>query len=56
MGIFNKLKEKVRETIEETKTSIRETVDNLRYDRLKEIAFEYAFFLSQTPEGKRLVP
>jgi len=27
-----------------------------RYDRLKEIAFEYAFFLSQTPEGKRLVP
>ena len=27
-----------------------------RYDRLKEIAFEYAFFLSQAPEGMRLVP
>ena len=36
MGIFNKLRDKVRETVEETKTSIRETVDNLRYDRLKE--------------------
>jgi fused signal recognition particle receptor len=36
MGIFDKLKGKVREAIEETKTSIRETVDNLRYDRLKD--------------------
>ncbi|MGE3802725.1 MAG: signal recognition particle receptor subunit alpha, partial [Candidatus Kapaibacterium sp.] len=36
MGIFNKLKQKVRETVEETKTSIRETVDSLKYDRLKE--------------------
>ena len=36
MGIFNKLKEKVRETVEETRTSIRETVDSLKYDRLKE--------------------
>ena len=36
MGIFNKLRDKVRETVEETKTSIRETVDNLRYDRLKD--------------------
>ena len=36
MGLFDKLKGKVREAIEETKTSIRETVDNLRYDRLKE--------------------
>ncbi len=27
-----------------------------RYDRLKEIAFEYAFFLSQLPDSKRLVP
>ncbi len=36
MGIFNKLRDKVRETVEETKTSIRETVENLRYDRLKE--------------------
>lgn len=36
MGIFNKIKGKVKEAIEETKTSIRETVDNLRYDRLKE--------------------
>lgn len=36
MGIFNKLRDKVRETVEETKTSIRETVDNLRYDKLKD--------------------
>ena len=36
MGIFNKLKSKVREAVEETKTSIRETVDSLKYDRLKE--------------------
>lgn len=36
MGLFDKLKSKVKEAIEETKTSIRETVDNLRYDRLKE--------------------
>jgi len=36
MGLFDKIKGKVREAIEETKTSIRETVDNLRYDRLKE--------------------
>ena len=36
MGFFDKIKGKVREAIEETKTSIRETVDNLRYDRLKE--------------------
>lgn len=36
MGIFNKLKSKVREAVEETKTSIRETVDNLKYNRLKE--------------------
>jgi fused signal recognition particle receptor len=36
MGLFDKLKGKVREAIDETKTSIRETVDNLRYDRLKE--------------------
>lgn len=36
MGIFNKLKEKVRETVQETKTSIRETVESLKYDRLKE--------------------
>lgn len=36
MGLFDKLKNKVKEAIEETKTSIRETVDNLRYDRLKD--------------------
>lgn len=36
MGIFNKLKSKVREAVEETKTSIRETVESLKYDRLKE--------------------
>jgi fused signal recognition particle receptor len=36
MGLFDKLKGKVKEAIEETKTSIRETVENLRYDRLKE--------------------
>lgn len=36
MGIFNKFKSKVREAVEETKTSIRETVDSLKYDRLKE--------------------
>lgn len=36
MGIFNKIKSKVREAVEETKTSIRETVENLKYDRLKE--------------------
>ena len=36
MGIFNKFREKVRETVEETKTSIRETVDTLRYDKLKD--------------------
>ncbi len=36
MGLFDKIKGKVKEAIEETKTSIRETVDNLRYDRLKE--------------------
>lgn len=36
MGIFNKLKEKVKDAIEETKTSIRETVEGLKYDRLKE--------------------
>ena len=36
MGIFNKFKEKVRETVEETKTSIRETVESLKYDRLKQ--------------------
>ena len=36
MGIFNKIKSKVREAVEETKTSIRETVDSLKYDRLKE--------------------
>ena len=36
MGIFNKIREKVRETVEETKTSLRETVDNLRYDKLKQ--------------------
>ncbi len=36
MGLFDKIKGKVREAIDETKTSIRETVDNLRYDRLKE--------------------
>lgn len=44
MGFFDKIKGKVREAIEETKTSIRETVDNLRYDRLKE-------GLSRTREG-----
>ena len=44
MGLFDKLKGKVKEAIEETKTSIRETVDNLRYDRLKE-------GLSRTREG-----
>jgi oligopeptidase B len=27
-----------------------------RYDRLKEIAFEYAFFLNQLPDAKRIVP
>jgi oligopeptidase B len=27
-----------------------------RYDRLKEIAFEYAFFLNQLPDSKRVVP
>jgi oligopeptidase B len=27
-----------------------------RYDRLREVAFEYAFFVSQLPEGKKLVP
>ncbi len=36
MGFFDKIKGKVRGAIEETKTSIRETVENLRYDRLKE--------------------
>ncbi|KXK57805.1 MAG: Signal recognition particle GTPase protein [Chlorobi bacterium OLB7] len=36
MGLFDKLKSKVKEAIEETKTSIRETVDSLRADRLKE--------------------
>ncbi len=36
MGLFDKIKGKVKEAIEETKTSIRETVQNLRYDRLKE--------------------
>jgi len=36
MSLFKKLRDKVRETIEETKTSIRETVDTLRGDRLKE--------------------
>ncbi|MBC8144424.1 MAG: signal recognition particle receptor subunit alpha, partial [bacterium] len=36
MGLFDKLKDKVKDAIEETKTSFRETVDNLRYDRLKE--------------------
>lgn len=36
MGLFDKLKEKVKDAIEETKTSIRETVDNLKADRLKE--------------------
>src|ERR1044071_10426024 len=36
MGLFDKIKSKVRETSEETKTSIRETVDTLRYDRLKD--------------------
>jgi fused signal recognition particle receptor len=36
LGIFNKLKEKVKDAIEETKTSIRETVEGLKYDRLKE--------------------
>lgn len=36
MGIFNKIKSKVREAVEETKTSLRETVENLKYDRLKE--------------------
>jgi fused signal recognition particle receptor len=36
MGLFDKLKGKVREAIDETKKSITETVDNLRYDRLKE--------------------
>ena len=44
MGLFDKLKGKVKDAIEETKTSIRETVDNLRYDRLKE-------GLSRTREG-----
>ncbi|MDB5033412.1 MAG: signal recognition particle-docking protein FtsY [Chlorobi bacterium] len=44
MGLFDKLKGKVKEAIQETKTSIRETVDNLRYDRLKE-------GLSRTREG-----
>jgi len=44
MSLFNKLKGKVKEAIEETKTSIRETVDNLRFDRLKE-------GLSRTREG-----
>ena len=44
MGLFDKLKEKVKDAIDETKTSIRETVDNLRYDRLKE-------GLSRTREG-----
>jgi fused signal recognition particle receptor len=36
MGLFDKIKGKVREAIDETKTSLRETVENLRYDRLKE--------------------
>lgn len=36
MGLFDKLKDKVKDAIEETRTSFRETVDNLRYDRLKE--------------------
>jgi fused signal recognition particle receptor len=36
MGLFDKLKEKVKDAIEETKTSLRETVDNMRYDRLKD--------------------
>jgi hypothetical protein len=36
MGLFDKIKGKVKDAIEETKTSIRETVDNMRYDRLKE--------------------
>ena len=27
-----------------------------RYDRLKEIAFEYAFFLNQVPDAKRVLP
>lgn len=36
MGLFDKIKGKVKEAIEETKASIRETVDSLRYDRLKE--------------------
>ncbi|MEO5931656.1 MAG: signal recognition particle-docking protein FtsY [Candidatus Kapaibacterium sp.] len=44
MGLFDKLKGKVKEAIQETKTSIRESVDNLRYDRLKE-------GLSRTREG-----
>jgi len=35
MSLFDKIKGKVREAIEETRTSIRETVENLRYDRLK---------------------
>lgn len=44
MALFDKLKSKVKEAIEETKTSIRETVDNLRFTRLKE-------GLSKTREG-----
>ncbi|HVZ40694.1 MAG TPA: signal recognition particle-docking protein FtsY [Candidatus Kapabacteria bacterium] len=36
MGLFDKIKGKVKEAIEETKASIRETIDNLRYDRLKD--------------------
>ena len=36
MGLFDKLKDKVKDAIEETKTSIRETVEVLKYDRLKE--------------------
>lgn len=44
MGLFDKIKGKVKEAIEETKTSIKETFENLRYDRLKE-------GLSRTREG-----
>jgi fused signal recognition particle receptor len=36
MGLFDKIKGKVRETIDETKTSIRETRENLRREKLKE--------------------
>ncbi len=44
MGLFDRIKKGVREAIDETKTSIRETRENLRREKLKE-------GLSRTREG-----